>query len=154
MPRKPISSRLLLSAAGALALVFSAAPTFAQDYRPYDNAPAYDRDGPETVEVYAYRHPSRTARGGEIVQASYSAPVRADDLDLTTSWGAHIFRARVVQKAHQLCEMLDVRYPVGANSNDSGPVDESACFRRASTHGLEDADAAIDHARRLADRDR
>lgn len=153
MQRKPISSRLLWSAAGALALALSTMPSFAQDYRPYDNAPAYDRNDPETVEVYAYRHPSRTARGGEIIQASYSAPVRADDLDLTTYWGAHMFRARVVQKAHQLCEALDVRYPVGAN-HDSGPVDESACFRRASEHGLEDADAAIDHARRLADRDR
>jgi UrcA family protein len=154
MQRKPISSRFLLSAAGVLALALSAGPVFAQDYRPYDNAPRYDRDTTETVEVYAYRHPPRTSRGGEIIHASYSAPVRADDLDLTTYWGAHVFRARVVSKAHEVCEILDTRYPVGADAEDSGPVDESACYRRARAQGLEDADAAIDHARRYADRDR
>jgi UrcA family protein len=151
MQRKSISSTLLLSAAGALALALSTGPTFAQDYRP-DRGPSYDRDGPETVEVYGYRYRQRSARGGEYIRAGMSSPVRADDLDLTTYWGAHVFRARVISKAHQLCEAIDARYPVGADDRNSGPVSESACFREASEHGLDDADAAIDHARRYAER--
>ncbi len=152
MQRKMISSTLLLGAAGALALALSAGSAFAQDDRPYDNSPRYDNDT-ETVEVYAYRHPPRTSRGGEIIHASYSAPVRADDLDLTTHRGARIFRARVMSKAHQLCETLDAHYPVSAN-DDSGPVYESSCYRNAVDRGLQDADAVIDHARRYAERDR
>jgi UrcA family protein len=147
MPRNVISSRLLLSAAGALALALSVGSARAQDYRPSDNAPSYDRDGPETVEVYAYRYPNHTARGGEIIHASLSGGVSAYDLDLTTSWGAHVFRARILEKARELCEQLDIRYPVNADG-------ENHCYRRAASHGMEDADAAIDHARRLAGRDR
>ncbi len=150
MQRKAISSKIVLGAAGGLALSLSSGPALAQGYMPYDNGPGFNHNA-ETVEVYAYRDRRHSALGGDIVRVSYSAPVRSDDLDLTTASGASTFRARVTSKALQLCETADTHYPLSAN-DDSGPVKESSCYRNAVSRGLQDADAAIGRARSYAGR--
>jgi UrcA family protein len=142
MPRTMISAIRIFSgvaAAGALGFALSATPAFAQNYGSY-----YGSDT-ETVEVYGHRYPTMTPRGGVLMQASLSADVSSEGLDLRTSRGAHRFRARILAQARELCDQLDARYPVTAN--ESPP-----CFRTAVERGMEDADAAIDHARSYAER--
>ncbi len=149
MQPKSIFPTILLSAAGALALALSSGSAFAQGPAPSNNGPSYDSNNMETVEVYAYGRRTKPSLGGKVVHASFEAPVTSHDLDLTTASGARAFRARVTSKAHQLCRNLDIRHPVSANE-DSGPVSESSCYKKAVTRGLKDAERAIAHARRSA----
>lgn len=132
-------SKLLLAGA---AMVFAASAACAQDYNRPDYGPGglYPNGPSENVVIYAPRfHVERGHLGGPIETASMSEPVRYDDLDLTTAWGAHELRSRVRFTAAALCRHLDALYPVG--------VDSTPCYKTAVEDGLLRADRAIDAER-------
>jgi UrcA family protein len=125
-----------------LTLVFAAPAALAQDY----GAPAYDRAAAhEQITVQAPRyHPRRSAIGAPIREVAISRPVRFDDLDLATPWGAHVLRDRIRVTARELCNRLNFEYPVTAS--DSPP-----CYRTALQNAMYRADEAIADARGYAD---
>ncbi len=145
----PASARFLVSAA-ALGLALAASSAQAQDYGgSYDNGPAYAPAPPEEVTVYGpHRGEERSGIGAPIENLSISRPVRTDDLDLRTEWGANTLRQRIVYTADRLCRELDAVYPDGfyPPTSDSPP-----CRRTAIEDAMDQADAAIARARGYGD---
>ncbi|HXL99636.1 MAG TPA: UrcA family protein [Rhizomicrobium sp.] len=137
----PIHStrRLALLAASALGLILAAPSAMAQDYGRDDGF----RNGPtEEVIVTAppYRQQRSAVTGAPIQDVAISQPVRFDDLDLRTDWGARTLHERIRTAAHDLCRRLDTLYP---NSTDDSPP----CYRTALENAMYRADSAIDAAR-------
>jgi UrcA family protein len=127
-------SVILAAATGALML--SATPVVAQDYR----SGVYD-DSMERVIITAPRPPhERSAIGAPIVDVAISREIRVDDLDLRTGYGVRMLERRVSDTAHDLCRRLDMRYPIA--TSDSPP-----CFEAAYDDAMAQADAAIARAR-------
>jgi UrcA family protein len=127
--------------AGAFA-VGVALPAAAQDY---GSAPdAYSNSSPDEVIIQAPRthhyRPQRSTIGAPIEDVGLSAPVRFDDLDLTTDWGVHKLHNRIFIAARTLCQRLDNRYPVTVS--DGAP----SCYRQAVDDAMAQADAAGDRA--------
>jgi UrcA family protein len=121
-----------------------ALPAAAQDYGNYDAPDAYSNSGPEEVIIQAprMRHytPQRSTIGAPIEDVGTSAPVRFDDLDLTTDWGVRKLHDRIFIAARTLCRRLDNRYPVTVS--DGAP----SCYRQAVDDAMAQADAAVDRA--------
>ena len=148
------SSARLLLAASALGLALAASSANAQDYDPnyapppnygpnYAPPPAYGP--PEEITIYGpRRHEQRSDIGAPIQDVAISQPVRFDDLDLRTEWGARELRHRIEYTARMMCQRLDAMYPIKAD--DSPP-----CYRTAVDQAMYQADSAIDQARSYAD---
>ena len=144
-------TRLLL-AASALGFALAASSANAQDHQYGDAAPNYGQPPsygpaygpPEEITVYGpRRHESRGDQGAPIQDVAISQPVRFDDLDLRTNWGARELRNRIEYTARVMCQRLDTMYPIKAD--DSPP-----CYRTAVDQAMYQADAAISHARGYA----
>jgi UrcA family protein len=134
-------SAVAAAAVTALGLALVASSAKAQDY---DNQPTAYQNGPnEQVEVYAPRHHQRSTIGAPIEDVSMSRPVRYDDLDLRTAWGARTLKNRIRTTAHLLCERLDAFYPI--STDDSPP-----CYSTAVNQAMYQADATIHNARAYA----
>jgi len=134
--------------AGIFGVCMAALPAAAQDNNRYD-APdaysnAYSNSGPEEVIIQAprMRHytPRRSTIGAPIEDVGLSAPVRFDDLDLTTDWGVRKLHDRIFIAARRLCQRLDNRYPITVS--DGAP----SCYRQAVDDAMAQADAAVDRA--------
>src|SRR5579863_9355103 len=85
----------LLPIAGAIGFALMATSAGAQDY--YIGPPE---------EVIVTPPPYAAPRGhlgGPIQDVALSRPVRFDDLDLTSRWGAYRLRARIAFEARTLC---------------------------------------------------
>lgn len=132
---------------GALGLFLVASSSAgAQEYGPYQ--PGYYPAPPEEVIVrpptYARQH---SAIGAPIIDVSMSRPVRMDDLDLRTDWGARALRDRVSFTARTLCSQLNAMYPVTYDGgSDQWPINHE-CYRDAFDGGMAQADQAIRAAR-------
>ena len=137
---RPILRTALL--AGIFGVCMSALPAAAQDYNRYDAPGAYANSGPEDVIVQAprYRHQQRSTIGAPIEDVWLSAPVRFDDLDLTTDWGVRKLHTRIFVAARKLCQRLDNHYPITVS--DGAP----SCYRQAVNDAMAQADAAVDRA--------
>jgi UrcA family protein len=136
-----MARRLSLLAATAIGLAF-AAPANAQQYSRYDE-PTYGNSSDEQIEVTAPRYHSRSAIGAPIRDVAMSREVRFDDLDLRTTWGAHELKARIRYTASNLCQKLNIRYPVSA---DGSPP----CYQTTIHRAMYQADRAISDARNEA----
>jgi UrcA family protein len=135
--------RLSLLAATAIALAL-ATPASAQQYDRYDD-PSYRNSTDEQIEVIAPRyHPRSSTTGAPIRDVALSRDVRFDDLNLRTSWGARQLKARIRYAATDLCQKLNIRYPVSA---DNSPP----CYQTAVHRAMYQADRAISDARNEAD---
>jgi UrcA family protein len=139
-------TRLLL-AAGALGFALAASSANAQDDQygnpnygpPPSYGPAYGP--PEEITVFGpRRHVERGDLGAAIQDVAISRPVRFDDLDLRTDWGARELRNRIEYTARVMCQRLDAMYPISA---DNSPP----CYRTAVDQAIYQADAAISQAR-------
>jgi UrcA family protein len=140
-----LSRALIPSAFLTALLAASALPAAAQDYR-YEQT-SYDNGPGEVVEVIVPRHRAeRSVIGAPIEDVALSSAVRFDDLDLTTSWGAHALRERVRETARTLCRKLDVRYPISVSG-------DPPCYDEALRDAMAQADAAIGAARGYDGRD-
>jgi UrcA family protein len=97
-----------------------------------------DKDGtPEIVTVTPPRHmPARSTIGAPIEEVSISVPVSYGDLNLHTGEGVYTLRQRVKQTAHNLCDKLSFRYPIGTPDNDG-------CYRRAIKYAMPQTDSAV-----------
>ena len=131
---------------GAVGLMLVASSASAQEYGP--PAPGY-YGPPEQVIVTPPPYVThRSAIGAPIVDASLSRPVRFDDLDLRTGWGARELRSRVSYTARTLCRQLNVMYPVTYDGgSDQWAATNHDCYRDAFERGMEQADGAIRTAR-------
>jgi UrcA family protein len=131
-----------LTGIGAFSLLLAAAPAAARDYDRYADDAYARNDSREQVEITAPRyHRERSATtGAPLRTVSLSREVRADDLDLSTRWGARELRARIRHTASTLCNRLDVRYPVTAQ-------DSPSCYRTAVADAMDHADEVIASAR-------
>lgn len=128
--------------AGAISLGFAAAAS-AQEYDRYGDQVAYHDNGPpEEITVYAPRHhqPDRSDIGAPIENVALSQPVRYDDLDLTTNWGARRLNDRMRETARVLCRKLELRYTPVEGDRDS-------CYRQTVADAQDRVDEAIDRAR-------
>lgn len=124
--------------AGALGLSLIPLPSSAQPYGSYYGPP---RGGEEVIiQAPRYHGPARSAIGAPIEDVSLSRPVRFDDLDLRTSWGAHALHNRISYTARTLCRRLDFEYPISTS-------DSPDCYRTAMAYAMEQADDAIARAR-------
>jgi UrcA family protein len=136
-----MARRLSLLAATAIGLML-AAPANAQQYGRYDE-PTYGNSSDEQIEVMVPRYHPRSAIGAPIRDVAVSREVRFDDLDLRTAWGAHELKARIRYTASDLCQKLNIRYPVSA---DGSPP----CFQTTVHRAMNQADRAINDARNEA----
>lgn len=129
---------------GAFAAGMAALPAAAQDYGRTGAPDGYSNSSPEEVIIQAprMRHytPRRSTIGAPIVDVGLSAPVRFDDLDLTTDWGVRKLHTRIFVAARKLCQRLDNRYPITVS--DGAP----SCYRQAVNDAMMQADAAVDRA--------
>jgi UrcA family protein len=127
--------------AGAFGACVAVLPAAAQDDGRYNGAPgAYSSTEDVIVQAPRYRHPQRSTIGAPIEDVWLSAPVRFDDLDLTTDWGVRKLHTRIFVAARKLCQRLDNRYPVTVS--DGAP----SCYRQAVNDAMAQADAAVDRA--------
>jgi UrcA family protein len=134
--------RLSLLAATAIGLAL-ATPASAQQYDRYDD-PSYRNSSDEQIEVTVPRyHPRSSTTGAPIRDVALSREVRFDDLNLRTAWGAHQLKVRIRSAATDLCQKLNIRYPVSA---DNSPP----CFQTAVHRAMYQADRAIGDARHEA----
>jgi UrcA family protein len=148
-----IPGRFAIALAGTLGLSFAASSAAAQDYGRYGDQPGtYQGEPMETVIVpaprYYYGPHYHTEYGsrlnGDVVRVSLSREVSSEGLDLRTDWGADEFRDRIRSAAREVCDRLERRYPIA--TDDSPP-----CYREAMDDAMEQADAAIGHARSYAE---
>lgn len=111
-------------------------------YNDHRQTVTYSADGTERVEVTAppYHHATRSTIGAPIRDVSLSQPVRFNDLNLRSAWGARELRHRVRYTARKLCNQLDRRYPI--STSDSPP-----CYRTALRNAMYQANTAIRDAR-------
>lgn len=131
-----------LSVAAAAFASLAAFPASAQPY----GAPAY---GPsEEVYVYGPRPVERGYSGAPVGYPSISRPVRFDDLDLRTGWGADVLRRRVAITADRLCRTMDAIYPTTFYPLKTDGQD---CYRKALGDAMVQADMAIARARSYGD---
>src|ERR1700691_4647349 len=95
--------RLALMGATAIVLSLAASSAQAQDYGPYGDG--YRNASPEEIIVTAPRHRQERSdvTGAPIRDVALSQPVRFDDLDLRTDWGAHALEERIRTAAHEMC---------------------------------------------------
>ncbi|MGN6516559.1 MAG: UrcA family protein [Rhizomicrobium sp.] len=125
------SIKIAMLALGACLLSL---PAIAQDYGPAD----------ENIVVEAPRShhytPRRSAIGAPIEDVAISAPVRYDDLDLTTDRDVHRLHTRIFVAARHLCRQLDNRYPIAVS--DGSP----SCYRQAVDDAMAQADDAVARA--------
>jgi|HubBroStandDraft_3_1064219.scaffolds.fasta_scaffold264969_2 UrcA family protein len=133
--------RLALMGATAFGLALAASSAQAQDYGPYGDG-YRSAPPPEEIIVTAPRHREERSdvTGAPIRDVALSQPVRFDDLDLRTDWGAHALEERIRTAAHAMCRQLDIRYPISA---DNSPP----CYSTAVADAMDQADAAIAQAR-------
>jgi UrcA family protein len=148
MTKSSVLARFL--AISALAAVFASAAS-AQEYTYSYHAPDAPRyaQGPDDVIVIAPRHRYSNERsdiGAPIGDVGMSRPVRFDDLDLSTPWGAQKLRERVRYTAHALCRRLDAEYPVNAPGEPRDAFGSGDCYRDAVADGMSQADEAIGQA--------
>jgi UrcA family protein len=123
-------------AAGALSLAIFVPSVHAQAY---DDG--YYSNGDEVI-VQAPRHYRETSPiGAPIEDVSISRVVRYDDLDLRSRWGADELRSRVNAAASSACDEMDTMHPIA--TSDSPP-----CYSTAVRDGMDQANYAIDRARR------
>ena len=127
--------------AGAFGTCITVLPAAAQDDR-YDAPGAYSTTEEVIIQAPRTRHyaPQRSTIGAPIEDVGLSAPVRFDDLDLTTDWGVHKLHNRIFIAARRLCQRLDNRYPITVS--DGAP----SCYRQAVNDAMAQADAAVDRA--------
>jgi UrcA family protein len=130
---------MALGGALGLALIASSSAG-AQEYG--QPAPGYYGPPEEVIVTPPPYVRQRSAIGAPIIDASLSRPVRMDDLDLRTDWGARELRSRISYTARTLCRQLDTMYPV---SYDGGTSQD--CYRDAFAGGMEQAHGAIRAAR-------
>ena len=137
-----------LVCAAAFGFVVAAAPAFAQD----SYAPAYSYGSygpPEEVYVYPPRSaPERGFSGANVGTVSISRPIRYDDLDLRTDWGAAALRHRIFVASERMCRKLNQLYPTTVYPLQTDSYD---CQREATADAMEQADDAIARARSYAD---
>lgn len=126
--------------AGAFGACIAALPAAAQDDGGYDAPGAYSSTEEVIIQAPRYRGPQRSTIGAPIEDVGISAPVRFDDLDLTTDWGVHALHTRIFVAARTLCQRLDNRYPITVS--DGAP----SCYRQAVNDAMAQADAAVDRA--------
>jgi UrcA family protein len=133
--------KLSLLAATAVGLAL-ASPASAQQYDRYGD-PSY-RNSDEQIEVIAPRYHERSSTtGAPIRDVAMSREVRFDDLNLRTAWGAHQLKVRIRYAANDLCQKLNIRYPVSADNNPP-------CVQTAVHRAMFQADRAISDARNEA----
>jgi len=133
--------RLSLLAATAIGLAL-AAPANAQQYdRQYDRyGDAMYGNSDEEIVVTAPRYHPRSEIGAPIRDVALSRDVRFDDLDLRTARGAHELKLRIRYTANDLCQRLNIRYPVSYGNNPP-------CYQTSVRHAMYQADRAISDAR-------
>lgn len=137
--------RLSLLAATAIGLVL-AAPASAQQYdRQYDRygEPVFGNSSDEEIVVTAPRYRPRSEIGAPIRDVAISREVRFDDLDLRTASGAHELKLRIRDTANDLCQRLNIRYPVSYGNNPP-------CYQTSVHRAMYQADRAISDARNEA----
>jgi UrcA family protein len=135
------AGKAVLLAGTFAAASLAAFPAAAQDYGRYNDAPgAYSSTEEVIIQAPRYRGPQRSTIGAPIEDVALSAPVRFDDLDLTTDWGVRKLHTRIFVAARRLCERLDNRYPITVS--DGAP----SCYRQAVDDAMAQADAAVDRA--------
>jgi UrcA family protein len=136
-------------AISALASVFAASAATAQDYNDYPPRPTA-RPADEVIVIAPrgrhYDSSHRSDIGAPIETVSLSRPVRFDDLDLSTRWGAQRLRERVRYAAQQMCRRLDTEYPVNAADEPRDAFGSGNCYRDAVADGMDQADQAIEQA--------
>jgi UrcA family protein len=138
--------RLALMSATALGLALAASSAQAQAYGDGPYGDGYRSAPAEEIIVTAPRHRQDRSdvTGALIRDVALSQPVRFDDLDLRTDWGAHALEERIRSAAHAMCRQLDIRYPISA---DNSPP----CYSTAVADAMDQADAAIAQARDVDD---
>jgi UrcA family protein len=132
-------------AATAIGLAL-AAPANAQQYdRQYDRygEPMYGNSSDEQIVVTAPRYHRRSEIGAPIRDVALSREVRFDDLDLRTASGAHALKVRIRSTANDLCQRLNILYPVSYGNNPP-------CFQTTVHRAMYQADRAISDARNEA----
>ena len=138
--------KLLAVSVAALGIALAASSSKAQGYYgPYDNDGQNYRGPTEQIYVYGPRRPrERSEIGAPIEDVAISRPVRFDDLDLRTEWGADELRERILYTARNLCRQLDSTYPTSfyPTTSDSPP-----CYKTALADAMAQADEAIGNAR-------
>ena len=67
---------------------------------------------------------------------STSRVVAADDLDLTTEWGARALRHRIENAARTACDNLDALHPI---TDENSPP----CYETAVNRAMLDAEDAV-----------
>jgi UrcA family protein len=148
MTRLRIFGLQLLATAGALGVALLGSQAFAQGY--YDGPPGYEAGVPPE-EVYVFGHHRAPARSPEteaaIEDVVLQHPVRFDDLDLRTPWGARELEYRISYAAHRLCDQLGSEDSPITNSNFI-PADNAPCYGPAMDDAMHQADIAIARARR------
>jgi len=102
----------------------------AQAQSAYNGDPDYGQAYNTTDElvVVAPRSVGRTNFGAPVQVVREQRVVYANDLDLSTPWGAHELKIRIRNAAR---DALDARYPI---TIDSGPDCMSAAVRSAMYH--------------------
>lgn len=139
------TGRRLPAAAATLGFLLAASSSQAQDRY----APANTWGSPEQVYVYGPpRGQERGATGAPIEDLSISRPVRYDDLDLRSSWGAYELRRRIAITSERLCRQLNQFYPTTLYPLQTDSYD---CYRRALGDAMYQVDMAIARARSYAD---
>ena len=137
--------RASLICAAAFGLSVAAAPAFAQD----SYGPGYSYGPPEEIYVYPPRPaPEHGFSGANVGTVSISRPIRYDDLDLRTGWGAATLRHRIYVASERLCRQLTQFYPTSVYPLQTDSYD---CQRRATADAMSQADDAIARARSYAD---
>jgi UrcA family protein len=110
-----------LALAGA-SLALIAASASAEPYSPYGGETTASVEG---VTVYApQRYATQPTTGRRVRMEQVSMTVPLDDLDLSTSYGARVGKARIVQAAKDVCQQVDDSYP-GSSEPPGG------CYARA-----------------------
>jgi|HubBroStandDraft_4_1064222.scaffolds.fasta_scaffold525181_1 UrcA family protein len=133
----------ILLMAGAMGFMAVATSAGAQDTGYYGSAP-YSGPQEEVIVTPPPYGPRVGHLGGPIENVSLSRPVRYDDLDLSSHWGAHRLRERVSFEARELCKQLDAMYPVSADDSSGW---NNRCYDRAFEQAMYQADRVIAEAR-------
>ena len=138
-------------ALSATVAAFALSSASAQEYSDAPRAYGPDEDviviAPRRRGPQTYDYPG----GAQTETVGISEPVRFDDLDLSTPWGARELHDRIVYKAHALCARLDRMYPVDGPYEPADRFGSTDCYRDAVADGMEQADQAIAQARAYGD---
>lgn len=124
-----ISANLRKSAAiGAVAALGAAfvGPALAQDY---GYGYGYSSDGSDITVRASPRAERDPATGAPIDYVSETRVVSYGDLDLNTSYGVHVLRARIERAAADACDDMSNRYLVVSD-------DRRACIDAATSRAM------------------